>query len=140
MPSPVYDLAIMAPDHRLFEGRARSLVAPGASGYFGVLARHAPMVAELAPGVLTVTEENGRKNYLAVSSGFLEVSLEGVTILADAAEAAADIDVSRAQAAEERARQRLRAHAKDTDLSRAEAALRRALARLYAVEMSGTGR
>lgn len=140
MPSPVFELAIMAPDHKLFEGRARSLVAPGVEGYFGVLARHAPMVAQLGPGVLTVTEENGEKTHFAVSSGFLEVNPEEVTILADTAEAAAEVDVERARAAEERARQRLQAPAKEVDVGRAEAALQRALARLHAAEMSGSPR
>ena len=140
MPSPVFELAIMAPDHKLFEGRARSLVAPGVEGYFGVLARHAPMVAQLGPGVLTVTEEHGEKTYFAVSSGFLEVNPEEVTILADTAEAAAEVDVERARAAEERARQRLQAPAKEVDVGRAEAALQRALARLHAAEMSGSPR
>ncbi len=140
MPSPIFELAIMAPDHKLFEGRARALIAPGVEGYFGVLARHAPMVAQLGPGVLTVTEERGEKHYYAVSSGFLEVNPDGVTILADTAEAAEEVDVERARAAEARARQRLHAHAKEIDLIRAEAALHRALARLHAVEMKNTGR
>ena len=140
MPSPVFELTIMAPDHKLFEGRARALIAPGAEGYFGVLARHAPMVAQLGFGVLTVTEENGERIFFAVSAGFLEVTPDGVTILADAAEVGAVVDVERARAAAERARQRLHSHAKDVDVARAEAALQRALARLHTVEMTAVGR
>ncbi len=134
MPFPLFDLTILAPDHALFEGRARSLIAPGVEGYFGVLARHAPMVAELGPGALMIRQENGEEDYFAVSAGFLEVELDGVTVLADTAEAALEIDVERARAAEQRARQRLRLHERDIDIARAEAALQRALARLKAAE------
>ena len=134
MPSPVYDLTVLAPDHSLFQGRVRSLVAPGAEGYFGILARHAPLVAQLATGVLSVTGENGEASLFAVHSGFLEVEPDGVTILADTAEAATEIDFERAHAAEERARQRIRTHQPDVDLARAEAALQRALARIRTIE------
>jgi F-type H+-transporting ATPase subunit epsilon len=134
VPSPVYDLTMLAPDHSLFQGRVRSLVAPGAEGSFGVLARHAPLVAQLATGVLSVTGEDGETSLFAVHAGFLEVEPDGVTILADTAEAAAEIDIERARAAEERARQRIRSRRPDVDLARAEAALRRALARIRTIE------
>ncbi|MCJ7751663.1 MAG: F0F1 ATP synthase subunit epsilon [Armatimonadetes bacterium] len=134
MPSPVYDLTVLAPDHSLFQGRVRSLIAPGAEGYFGILARHAPLVAQLGTGVLSVTGENGEASLFAVHSGFLEVEPDGVTILADTAEAATEIDIERARAAEERARQRIRLHQSDVDLARAEYALRRALARIRTIE------
>ncbi len=99
-----------------------------------MLARHAPLVAQLGSGVLSVTGEGGEADYFAVHSGFLEVEREGVTILADTAEAAAEIDVERARAAERRARERIRSHRPEVDVARAEAALRRALARLRTVE------
>jgi len=134
VPSPVYDLTVLAPDHSLFQGRVRSLIAPGAEGYFGILARHAPLVAQLGTGILSVTGENGEASLFAVHSGFLEVEPDGVTILADTAEAAAEIDIERARAAEERARQRIRSQQTDIDLARAEAALRRALARIRTIE------
>jgi len=134
VPSPPYDLTILAPDHSLFQGRVRSLIAPGIEGYFGILARHAPLVAQLGTGVLSMTGESEDANYFAVHSGFLEVEPDGVTILADTAEAAAEIDIERARAAERRARDRIRSHQPDIDLARAEAALRRALARMRVIE------
>jgi F-type H+-transporting ATPase subunit epsilon len=137
VPPPAFDLTVLAPDHSLLEGRVRSLVAPGADGYFGVLARHAPMVAQLGAGALTVTGEDGAEEYFAISQGFLEVEPDEVTILADTAEAAAGIDVERARAAEGRARQRMRSRDRDLDVARAEAALQRALARLQVAERSG---
>ena len=126
---PLYDLSVLAPDHTVFEGRVQGLVAPGSEGYFGVLARHAPMVAELTTGELWVANERGEREFFAISGGFLEVGWDRVTVLADAAENVAEIDVERAQAAEERARRRLRPRGADVDLVRAEAALRRALNR-----------
>jgi F-type H+-transporting ATPase subunit epsilon len=137
MPRP-FGLTVMAPDHALFEGEVQGLIAPGIEGYLGVLAGHAPMVTELGPGVLTVVEVNGERRHYAVSAGFLEVRREEVAVLADAAEAAGEIDVERARAAEGRARGRLRSGTSDIDATRAEAALRRALARLQAVRKSGT--
>jgi F-type H+-transporting ATPase subunit epsilon len=136
MPRP-FALTVMAPDHALFEGEVQGLIARGIEGYLGVLAGHAPMVAELGPGVLTVVEVDGERRYYSVSAGFLEVRRGEVAVLADAAEAAGEIDVERARAAEERARGRLRSGARDTDTARAEAGLRRALARLAAVRKSG---
>ncbi len=134
---PVYELAILAPDHTVFEGRAASLVAPGSEGYFGVLARHAPMVAELTSGEFSVVDDGGRRWFFAVSGGYLEVGRERVTALVDAAESAEEIDVARARAAEERAERRLHSHAREVDAARAEAALRRALNRLRVAEKRG---
>lgn len=133
---PLFNLKVMAPDHAVLDGQAQGLIAPGVKGYLGVLARHAPMVTELGSGVLTVIDADSQRRHFAVSSGFLEVRQDGVTVLADAAEAAAEIDVQRARAAEERARHRRQEPAREVDVARAEAALRRALARLEVAEKS----
>jgi len=125
-----YELAVLAPDHTVFEGWVEGLVAPGSEGYFGVLARHAPMVAELTAGEFALVDDQGRRRFFAVSGGYLEVGWEGVTALVDAAEEADEIDVARARSAQERARRRLRSHGPDVDMARAEASLRRAINRL----------
>jgi F-type H+-transporting ATPase subunit epsilon len=134
--SAQYELAILAPDRKVYEGRAESLVAPGCLGYFGVLARHARMVAELIAGELSLVDGQGVRKSFAVSGGYLEVGWNRAAVLADAAEAAEEIDVMRARAAEERAQQRLRSRAAEVDVPRAEAALRRALNRLRVAEKS----
>ena len=131
---PLYELAVISPQRTVYRGKAQSLVAPGAEGYFGVLARHAPMVAALAVGELDVVNERGERKRLAVSGGLLEVTWDGVVVLADGAEPSEEIDVARAQAARQRAAERLRSHAADLDLLRAEAALQRALNRLRVAE------
>lgn len=129
MPPP-YELAIIAPDQVVLETRVVSLVAPGREGSFGVLARHAPLVAELVPGEIVLRDSDGREAYYAVSRGFLEVTWEGVTVLVDAAEEAGEVDLARAEAARERAEHRLESGGPEVDLARAEAALQRALNRL----------
>jgi len=128
-----FPLRVMAPDQALFEGEVQGIIAPGVAGYLGVLARHAPMVTELGPGVLTIVEADGDRTYYALSGGFLEVRRDQAAVLADTAEPAREVDVERARAAERRARERLRSGARDIDTARAEAALQRALARLEAV-------
>jgi F-type H+-transporting ATPase subunit epsilon len=128
-------LEIATPDRRVFSGRVAGLVAPGAEGYFGILARHAPMLAGLKPGEMKATDEAGRQFYFAVSGGFVQVLGDRVVVLADAAESPEQIDVERAAAALDRARERLRDRAGQYDSDRAEAALRRALNRLRVANM-----
>jgi F-type H+-transporting ATPase subunit epsilon len=127
----VFDLKLVAPDHLVHEGRVQSLVVPGVEGYFGVLFDHAPMIVQLRPGELKLVEERGQTRYFAISGGFLEVnSLGQVSLVADAAEAAEEIDVARAQAAAARARERIGLPDGAVDHARAQAALQRALTRL----------
>ncbi len=111
------------------------VVAPGALGEFGVLEGHVPFLSGILPGELRYTVDD-KTEYLAVTSGFAEVSDDNVSILVDAAEKASDIDVDRAKQALDRAGERL---AKDRsteeiDFIRAEAALKRALMRLKVSE------
>ena len=135
---PVFALKLVAPDHLVYEGRVQSLVAPGVDGYFGVLFDHAPMIAQLRIGELKIVEEGGQTRYFAISGGFLEVSsLDQVSLVADTAEAAEDIDVARAKAAEARARERIESLDEDVDHARARGALQRALTRLETVGKIG---
>lgn len=126
-----FDLTLVAPDHLVYQGRVQSLVAPGVEGYFGVLYDHAPMIAQLRTGELRLVEETGETRYFAISGGFLEVSALGqVSLVADTAEAAEEIDVARAKAAEARARERIASLDQEVDHARAQGALQRALTRL----------
>ena len=126
----LYDLLVVSPDRVVYQGKAQSLVAPGVEGSFGVLPHHAPMVAELDTGELDVVSEQGARISFALSGGLLEVTWNAVTVFADSAEAAADIDIGRARAAESRAQERLHSRSADLDFVRAQAALKRALNRL----------
>ena len=71
--TPLYTLTVVGPDLRVYEGKVAGWVAPGSDGYFGVWARHAPMVAELTAGELTVVDQEGERKWFAVAGGFLGI-------------------------------------------------------------------
>ncbi len=91
-------------------------------GEIGVYAGHIPLTVILKPGVLTLTEESGKKK-AALHTGFAEILPDQISILAEAAEWPGEIDIKRAEAAQKRAEERLQAHSPDTDMARAETAL-----------------
>ena len=126
-----FPLVIVTPSSMAYEGEARSVLAPGADGYFEVLIGHVPMLTSLQPGVLTIRNAGGRTRY-TVSGGFVEVLRSQVTILAESIEEVGDIDVARAQQAEERARRRLESAEEGVDADRAKASLDRAVNRIRA--------
>lgn len=78
-----FDLSIIAHDRIVFEGKATSIVALGAYGYLGVMARHRPMIASLGRGTLTVLDESGHAGRWALNQGVMEVVANTVTILAE---------------------------------------------------------
>jgi F-type H+-transporting ATPase subunit epsilon len=126
-----FSVDIVTPDRQLASiPAAVSLVVPAEEGYLGVMAGHAPLLARLLPGQVTVKLASGAEEVFAVSGGFVEAGPEHVTLLADTAERPEDIDVARAEAALERARQRLEHPAEGVDIDRARMALLRAEARL----------
>ena len=94
---------IVSPSGRIFSGESSGVKAPGVEGSFEVLKNHAPMIAAIDVGPLVVTDKNGSPITFATSGGFLEVADNAVTVLAQTAELATDIDVERAKAAEQRA-------------------------------------
>jgi F-type H+-transporting ATPase subunit epsilon len=108
------------------------VVIPGCVGYFGVLPGHTPLLAELAVGELWY-RQGQEKTYLAIAFGFAEVLPDRVTVLAQIAEKAEEIDPARAEEAKKRAESRLREPATDVDYDRARAALQKSLARLQVV-------
>lgn len=124
-----FQLEIVTPERVQWSAECNSLRVPTLDGYVGILANHAPLVTVLSVGEIRVTQED-RCVRLAAAGGFMEVSQNKATILADTAERADEIDIPRAEAAERRARQRLDDRGKDVDGQRARAALFRALNRL----------
>jgi len=94
---------IVSPSGKIFSGEATGVRAPGIEGSFEVLRNHAPMIAGITIGSLVVTDKAGNPISFATSGGFVEVSNNVVTILAETAELGSQIDVERAKAAEERA-------------------------------------
>ncbi len=109
------------------------LIVPGVEGELGVLTLHAPLLTMIQPGVMRIVKE-GDEVEMAITGGFIEVRDNRVTILADAAERAEEIDETRAEEARRRAQRLLEEREAEVDLAKAEASLRRALVRLKAAE------
>ena len=109
------------------------LIVPGVEGELGVLTLHAPLLTMIQPGVLRIVKGDDEVE-MAITGGFIEVRDNRVTILADAAERAEEIDSARAEEARRRAQRLLEEREADMDRARAEAGLARALARLKVVE------
>jgi len=86
-----FHFELVSPEKLLFSGEVEQVDVPGIEGDFGVLAEHAPMVTTLRPGILTVHGAGGEQK-IVVFGGFAEVSADGLTVLADVAEAVEDID------------------------------------------------
>ncbi|ANB56513.1 ATP synthase F1, epsilon subunit [Anoxybacillus sp. B7M1] len=120
---------VVTPDGPVYEADVEMVSTKAKSGELGILPGHIPLVAPLEIGSIRL-KKDGKTELIAVSGGFLEVRPDKVTVLAQAAEKAEDIDVVRAQAAKERAERRLEAKQDHIDFKRAELALRRAINRL----------
>ena len=120
---------LVTPERSLVHEAVDEVQLPGAEGYLGVLPGHTPLLASLQVGELWY-RKGGEQFYLSLAFGFAEVLPDRVTVLAQIAESASEIDVDRAEAAEQRARGRLERPAADIDVERAQIALRKSLVRL----------
>src|SRR5581483_2130189 len=122
-------LEIVTPERLVVRETAEEIEVPGKSGYLGILPGHAPLITELAIGAISYRNA-GKVKRLAVAWGFAEVLPTKVTILAETAEQAEEIDVERAQRAKEAAEKMLHSSDLSTDFARALEALKRAEVRL----------
>ncbi len=123
---------IVSPSGKIFTGEATGLKAPGVQGSFEVLNNHAPMIAAFEVGTIRITVPSGNRITFATSGGFLEVMNNTVTVLAESAELESEIDVERAKRSEERAKIILAEAGDSVDRVRAQAALERARNRVRA--------
>jgi len=125
------ELVVVTPERQLLREGVVEVVLPGADGELGILPGHAPLITELGIGELRYRGAGGKEEvHLAIIRGFAEVLTDRVTVLAETAELAEEIDVERAKQALERARARIAANETETDWIRAGAALQRALIRI----------
>jgi F-type H+-transporting ATPase subunit epsilon len=122
-------LEIVTPDRKVLSEDVEYVGAPGIMGEFGVLPNHVPFLSALGIGNLHY-KQDGKAHYVFVSGGFAEVSNNQVTILAETAEKATEIDVERAMKAKERAEQRAQAVKEKVEATRNQAALKRAITRI----------
>ena len=123
------DLQIITPERLLVHEQVDEVEIPGSEGYFGVLPGHTPMLALLGAGELWY-RQGTEKHYLSMAFGFAEVQPDQVTILAQIAEHAEEIDIARAEAAKKRAEERLSKTTVDMDAERARIALLKSLIRI----------
>jgi F-type H+-transporting ATPase subunit epsilon len=130
-----FQVEIVTPERLVVNDRAEEMQIPGKNGYLGILAGHAPLITELAVGEITY-RTGTEMHRLACAWGFAEVLPNKVTILAETAEQASEIDVSRAEAARVRAEERLKNAETGADNQRALDDLQRAEVRLEVAKKS----
>ncbi len=125
---------IVSAESDIWNGTATMVFAPAEMGEIGVAPRHAPLLTRLKPGEIRVEQENGEDLFFYVSGGIIEVQPHLVTVLADTAARAKDLDEAAALEAKQRAEEALSDKAAEIDYARAAAELAEAAARLKAIE------
>lgn len=128
-----FQLEIVTPEKMVVRDVAEEMQIPGKNGYLGVLPGHAPLITELAVGEITYRNAN-ITHHLAVAWGFAEVLPDKVTILAETAERAEEVDVNRAQAAKERAETNLSKASTEEEFDKVSGDLKRAETRIEVAE------
>jgi F-type H+-transporting ATPase subunit epsilon len=126
---------VVTAERELYNGEADVVSAPGSEGRLGILPRHAALLTTLIPGELSI-KLGGAEEPLFVSGGFLEVSDNSVTVLADTAEHAEEIDQARAEAARRRAQESLEQAASNVERAELLGALERAMSRIRVAELA----
>jgi F-type H+-transporting ATPase subunit epsilon len=132
-----FQFEIVTPEKLVVRDQAEEMQIPGKNGYLGILPGHAPLITELGVGEISYHSQ-GYTHRLSVAWGFAEVLPDKVTVLAETAERAEEIDVKRAEEAKQRAEQHLKSGDPNTDYARAEVALQRAETRLQVASKSGS--
>jgi F-type H+-transporting ATPase subunit epsilon len=125
---------IVSAEGAIYSGDARMVFAPAKMGEIGIAPRHAPLLTELKPGSVRVEEEDGEERFFYVTGGVLEVQPYLVTVLADSALRADQLDEDAALAARERAREALEGRHGEIDLEQAQAEMVQAEARYRAAQ------
>lgn len=124
---------IVSAEQEIFSGTVNMVFAPAEMGEVGIMPRHSPLLTRLKPGEVRVQHSDGQEDFFYVSGGLLEVQPHVVTVLADTAQRAADIDEAAALAAKERVEEALRDREAEMDYARAAAELAQAIAQLRAI-------
>lgn len=129
----LFKLRIITPDRVFYEGEASMVEFNTTEGEIGIYKKHVPTTVIISPGILTITEAEETKE-AALHAGFAEILQDEVVILAEIIEWPEEIDLDRAEAAKDRAEERLHSKTPETDVLRAETALQRALARIHVIK------
>ena len=124
-----FTLRVVTPERIFYEGTAQMVEFNTTEGQIGVYPGHIPLTVIVSPGVLRIHEAEGERD-AALHAGFAEILPDGISILAEVVEWPDEIDLERAEEAEERAKERISKRDANTDLARAQTALQRAMARI----------
>lgn len=125
---------IVSAEHDIFSGSVKMVVVTGEMGELGIAPQHAPLITRIKPGYVRVTLENGEHQEFFVSGGILEVQPQLVSVLADTAVRAADLDEVKAKLAKEEAERMLANRSDAIEIAEAQAKLAEAMAQLQALE------
>jgi F-type H+-transporting ATPase subunit epsilon len=125
-----FQLEVISPERVFYTGDVEMVELTTTEGDIGVYADHIPLTTIVAPGVMTITEQGEQTKEAAVLEGFMEITQEKVTILAQSCEWPDEIDINRAREAKERAERRLKSSDANINMTRAELALKKSLVRI----------
>jgi len=125
---------IVSAESEIYSGTAKMFFAPAVMGDVGVLPKHTPLLTKIRPGEVRVINEDDEEEFFYVSGGMLEILPTGVTVLADTAQRARDLDEAAALEAKERAEKALADRKDDVDYATAEAQLAEAIAQIDAIK------
>ncbi len=129
-------LNIVSAEEELFSGYIKSLQITASEGELGIMPGHAPLLAALTPGMARIVKENGKEEVIYISGGMLEVQPNCITVLADVAKRAKDLDEKAALAAKRCAEENIHLHQMDVDYARLAIELSRAIAQLRVIQAS----
>lgn len=129
-----FQLEVISPERVFYTGDVEMVELTTTEGDIGIYADHIPLTTIVAPGVLTITESADKQKEAAVLEGFMEITPDKVTILAQSCEWPEEIDVNRAMEAKARAERRLKSSDTNINMARADLALRKSLIR---IELAG---
>ena len=125
---------VVSAEASIFNGTVEQVFAPAVEGEVGIMPRHSPYLAQLKPGQVRVVKQGGDEEFFYVSGGMLEIQPHVVTVLADTALRAKDVDEAAAQQAKERAEQAMRDKTGEMELAQAQAELAQAIAQLQTIQ------
>ncbi|ALP40774.1 F0F1 ATP synthase subunit epsilon [Aeromonas schubertii] len=130
-----FHLDVVSAEGKLFSGRVQSVAVTGAEGELGIHHGHTPLLTSIKPGLVRLVKQQGGEEVMYISGGMLEVQPETVTVLADTAIRADDLDEAKALEAKRRAEERIHSSHGDIDYAQASAELAKALAQLRVIDI-----
>ena len=134
MSAMTVNLNVVSAEEELFSGRIESLQITGSEGELGIMPGHAPLLTSLKPGMARIVKFGGEEEVIYLSGGMLEVQPNNVTVLADVAVRAQDLDEQAVLEAKQRAEENMNAHGADVDYAEVAAELARVTAQLRVIQ------